>query len=130
MILTPISVGELIDKITILEIKFYNIKDNKKLKNVKKELSILQNLCEIYEISSGKKYKQFKNNLKKVNLKLWEIEDKIRIKESLKKFDGEFVELARAVYINNDERAKIKKKINLFYNSGLVEEKSYNNGKQ
>lgn len=126
MILTPISVGELIDKITILEIKFYNIKDKKKIKNIKKELNILQNLCEIYEISSNKKYKQFKDNLKKINFKLWEIEDKIRIKESFKKFDGEFVELARAVYINNDDRAKIKKKINIFFNSAVVEEKSYN----
>lgn len=130
MILTPISVGELIDKITILEIKFYNIKDKKKIKNIKKELNILQNLCEIYEISSNKKYKQFKDNLKKINFKLWEIEDKIRIKESFKKFDEEFIELARAVYITNDDRAKIKKKINLFFDSDVVEEKSYNNGKQ
>lgn len=125
MILTPISVGELIDKITILEIKFYNIKDNKKIKNIKKELNILQNLCEIYEISSKKKYKQFKNDLKKINLKLWEIEDKIRIKESKEKFDDEFINLARSVYLTNDERAKIKKKINLFFKSDVVEEKCY-----
>jgi len=126
MIFAPISIGELIDKITILEIKSEKINDEKKLANVKKELNILQNLCEIYEISSNKKYKQFKNDLKKINLKLWEIEDKIRIKESFKKFDDEFIDLARSVYITNDERSKIKKKINLFFNSNVVEEKSYN----
>lgn len=125
MIFTPISTGELIDKITILEIKTEKVKDKNKLKNIKKELKILQSLCETYEISCNKKYKQFKNKLKKVNLKLWDIEDKIRIKESVKSFDKEFIELARSVYITNDDRARIKKKINLFFDSDVVEEKSY-----
>lgn len=124
MILSPISVGELIDKITILEIKFEKIKDKDKLKNIAKELKILNILCQENKIWD-KETTKLKQSLKEINYKLWDIEDKIREKENLKQFDDEFIQIARSVYINNDIRCKIKKQINLLLNSELVEEKSY-----
>ena len=127
MILVPISIGELIDKIIILEIKLNKIKDIKKLINIKKEFKMLNSLFKNNNIKLDFNFKKFKNNLKKINLKLWIIEDKIRRKEFLKKFDSQFIKLARSVYINNDKRAEIKKEINLFYGSCLMEEKSYQN---
>ena len=122
-ILAPVSLGELIDKITILEIKQIHM-TGIKLKNVDKELKLLRKILqdENLEIDID-----LINNLKEVNNNLWEIEDNIRIKESNQKFDKEFIQLARSVYKENDKRASIKKEINQKYNSELVEEKSYNN---
>ena len=120
-ILAPVSIGELIDKITILEIKSEHMMKTK-LKNVSKELGLLKNILKDNNIEIGE---DLVNDLKIVNNKLWEIEDKIRIKESKQEFDNEFIEIARSVYKENDMRASIKQKINYQYNSELVEEKSY-----
>ena len=117
----PISVGELIDKITILEIKKDKLK-NLKLKNILKELSFLRAVLEKNSILIPDAiYFQ----LKSINLKLWDIEDKIRIKEKNKEFDNEFIELARSVYLNNDRRSETKKELNIMFNSEIIEEKSY-----
>ena len=117
----PISLGELIDKITILEIKEYKLEKNK-AKNVINELNqltiILNNLNFVIE-------EKLIDNLREVNKKLWEIEDLIRLKEKENNFDDEFIKLARAVYKNNDERSKIKRNINIIYKSDIIEEKSY-----
>ena len=122
-ILAPISIGELIDKITILEIKQIYM-TGIKLKNINKEMKLLKNILQDKNLEINI---DLIKNLKKVNKKLWEIEDKIRIKESKQEFDEEFIKLARSVYIENDKRASIKKEINQKYNSDLVEEKSYKN---
>ena len=118
-----VSVGEIFDKITILQIKQNKITDKEKLINVETELFEIKNIVNHY--NNDEVVNLLVRNLKNVNLQLWEIEDKIRIKESQKEFDKEFIELARSVYIVNDKRAKIKKDINLKTNSHLVEEKSY-----
>ena len=117
----PISVGELIDKITILEIKKDKLK-NLKLKNILKELSFLRAVIEKNSIFIPD---EIFFQLKSINLKLWDIEDKIRIKEKNKEFDNEFIELARSVYLNNDRRSEIKKELNMMFNSEIIEEKSY-----
>ena len=122
-ILAPISIGELIDKITILEIKQIYM-TGIKLKNINKEMKLLKNILQDKKLEINI---DLIKNLKKVNKKLWEIEDNIRIKESNQEFDEEFIKLARSVYIENDKRASIKKEINQKYNSDLVEEKSYKN---
>ncbi len=122
-ILAPVSLGELIDKITILEIKQIHM-TGIKLKNVDKELKLLKKILQDQNLDIDI---DLINNLKDVNNSLWEIEDNIRIKESNKKFDKEFIQLARLVYKESDKRASIKKEINQKYNSALVEEKSYNN---
>ena len=122
-ILAPISIGELIDKITILEIKQINM-TGIKLKNINKEMKLLKNILQDKNIEINI---DLIKNLKEINKKLWEIEDNIRIKESNQEFDEEFIKLARSVYIENDKRASIKKEINQRYNSDLVEEKSYKN---
>ena len=122
-ILAPVSLGELIDKITILEIKQIHM-TGIKLKNVDKELKLLKNILQDTNLEIDI---DLINNLKEVNKKLWEIEDNIRIKESNQEFDKKFIELARSVYNENDKRASIKKEINQKYNSELIEEKSYNN---
>ena len=122
-ILAPISIGELIDKITILEIKQIYM-TGIKLKNINKEVKLLKNILQDKNLEINI---DLIKNLKKINKKLWEIEDNIRIKESKQEFDEEFINLARSVYIENDERASIKKEINQKYNSDLVEEKSYKN---
>jgi hypothetical protein len=124
LISTPISVGELLDKVTILEIKQNKIKDAEKLKNVQHELSLLESICEQENLLSDDLNKH-KEALKNVNLKLWSIEDDIRIKEKKREFDDEFIQLARSVYFENDDRAAIKKQINLMTGSALIEEKSY-----
>ena len=122
-ILAPISLGELIDKITILEIK-QKYMEGIKLKNINKELKLLKNIL----LDKNLKINiNLINHLKDVNNQLWIIEDNIRIKESKQEFDKEFIQLARSVYKENDRRASIKKEINRKYNSDLVEEKSYNN---
>ena len=120
-ILAPVSLGELIDKITILEIKQVFM-TGIKLKNVHKELKLLKNLIQDKNLEIDI---DLINNLKEVNKNLWKIEDKIRIKERNQEFDKDFIELARSVYKENDKRSSIKKEINLQYHSELVEEKSY-----
>ena len=117
----PISVGELIDKITILEIKKDKLK-NLKLKNILKELSFLRAVLEKNSILIPD---EIFLQLKSINLTLWDIEDKIRIKEKNKEFDDEFIELARSVYLNNDRRSETKKELNIKFNSEIIEEKSY-----
>ena len=117
----PISIGELVDKITILEIK-KNKLQNSKLENVLKELSFLRKLMEKHQIEITD---NLFTQLKEINLTLWNIEDQIRIKEKNKEFDNIFIELARSVYFKNDKRAEIKKRINQLSNSEITEEKSY-----
>ncbi|MDH3608123.1 MAG: DUF6165 family protein [Gammaproteobacteria bacterium] len=119
----PISPGELLDKITILEIKSENIEDKEKLANIETELKLLSQIWGNTNPDSD--LEALKQELKDNNKALWDIEDKIRIKESNKEFDHVFVELARSVYIQNDKRADTKKKINLKLGSMIVEEKSY-----
>ena len=117
----PISIGELVDKITILEIK-KNKLQNSKLENVLKELSFLRKLMEKHQIEITD---NLFTQLKEINLTLWNIEDQIRIKEKKKEFDNIFIELARSVYFTNDKRSEIKKRINRLSNSEITEEKSY-----
>ena len=121
-IYVPLSVGELIDKITILEIKTVHM-TGIKLKNVEKELKLLKSILKENNMEVNF---DLINNLKEVNNSLWKIEDNIRIKERNQEFDKEFIQLARSVYTENDRRASIKKEINQKYNSEIIEEKSYN----
>ena len=123
-ILVPVSLGELIDKITILEIKAERIADPAKLANVRLELEQLEKVSVLDE-DLLRNVDELRVKLKAVNVELWEIEDKIRIKESLAQFDQEFIELARSVYFRNDERAAFKRSINVQQGYDLVEEKSY-----
>jgi hypothetical protein len=126
LIQAPISLGELIDKITILEIKAINISDEAKLKNVTHELNVLnQKIDELLDAEGQAKLAPLKKVLKDINQKLWVIEDDIRDCEYVKDFSDKFIQLARAVYVTNDERAKAKKDINLAFGSELIEEKSY-----
>ena len=118
-----VSLGELVDKISILMIKQKNIKETSKLKNVNKELETLNNTLKKY--IKEQKLDNYLNTLLDINTKLWNIEDDIRKCERLKKFDQTFIDLARSVYFTNDERAKIKKNINKTFGSELVEVKSY-----
>lgn len=120
MIEIPVSIGEVVDKITILEIKQRNISDNEKLMNVTLELQLLKERIEIVSIPE-----YLIADLKRVNEQLWDIENQIRLYEKNKDFGTAFVQLARSVYIRNDQRAEIKKQINLITNSKLIEEKSY-----
>ena len=124
LIQTPVSYGELIDKITILEIKSRQITDSAKLANVRNELDLL-NATWANDAASQTDISRERADLLKVNETLWDIEDRIRLKEKAQAFDAEFVELARAVYFRNDERAAVKREINLKLGSQLVEEKSY-----
>ena len=117
-----ISVGELVDKITILEIKLDKIKNTDKLKNIKNELNILQKYFD--EIQNNNLI-GLKSNLKDTNLKLWQIEDDIRVCEKNNKFDEDFIQLARSVYITNDKRFEIKNSINQLFSSEIKEVKSY-----
>jgi predicted nuclease with TOPRIM domain len=121
---TEISVGELLDKISILKIKSLKIKDEKKLKNINKELAAL-NIIVDQSLGSYKALGKRSNELMEVNLKLWSIEDEIREKERNKSFDKSFIELARSVYVTNDKRFDIKNKINKESGSSFSEEKSY-----
>jgi hypothetical protein len=126
LIQTPVSFGELIDKITILEIKSRRITDEAKLANVRNELYLL-NATWANHAASQTDIGDERARLCAVNELLWDIEDKIRLKERAQAFDQEFIELARAVYFRNDERAAFKREINLKLGSQLVEEKSYQN---
>lgn len=118
-----VSDGEIVDKLTILQIKMENIQDPEKIKNIEAEYLYLLPVVE-QEIGILKT-SQLYIRLLETNRKLWRIEDDIRDKEKERQFDSEFVELARLVYITNDERAKIKKEINLQQGSRFIEEKSY-----
>jgi len=124
----PVSYGELIDKITILEIKSAHIRDAAKLANVRAELDALNETWSSHA-ASRTDISAARGRLKKVNEDLWDIEDRIRLKEKAQSFDAEFIELARSVYFRNDDRAAIKREINQTLGSRLVEEKSYENYK-
>jgi ppGpp synthetase/RelA/SpoT-type nucleotidyltranferase len=120
----PISWGELFDKITILQIKLENLTSKNALENVEQELKKLQSIL----TQNGPKTMEtirLEGELRQINQQLWGIEDKIRDKERANSFDDEFIQLARSVYITNDERSRIKRKINELLGSELVEEKSY-----
>ena len=120
----PVSSGELIDKISILKIKRKKIINKSKLQNINHELSLLNKIYK-NNFKKNKKILLYEKKLIKVNKKLWDIEDKIRYLESKRNFNQQFINLARAVYINNDQRSEIKKKINKLTGSHLIEEKSY-----
>jgi hypothetical protein len=119
---TPISIGEYIDKLSILLIKKEKINDKNKLDNIIKEIDFLLSKSDKFESSE---LNFWTDKIKNVNLILWEIEDKIRTKEKDKEFDQEFIELARKVYYTNDERFSVKNEINKFFQSDLSEQKSY-----
>ena len=123
LINTPISLGELVDKISILIIKQKNITDETKLDHVKKELDFLQKTLMNYV--QQEEINNYLENLININSKLWNIEDDIRECERKKLFDQSFIDLARSVYFTNDERAKVKNDINKIFGSELVEVKSY-----
>jgi hypothetical protein len=123
-ILVPLSPGELLDKITILRIKVARILDAGKVANVRLELDLLEKTwrdsgCAAFDVARDERA------LQDVNERLWDVEDLIREKEAKQTFDREFIDLARSVYISNDERAAIKKRVNVHLGSRLVEEKSY-----
>lgn len=123
-LLVPISPGELIDKITILEIKSERMTDPAKLHNVRTELALLNATWGASPFSRTDISAEWQG-LREVNAQLWDIEDRIRDKEREAAFDAVFIELARAVYVTNDERAALKRRINVQLGSALVEEKSY-----
>ena len=126
LIKIPVSTGELVDKITILEIKKIKIKDKNKLNEIKKEHKYLKEIL-IKKIKLDKKIKHEISSLKKINLFLWNIEDGKRAAERKKEFGKKFIALARNVYIYNDKRALIKLKINQITKSSIVEVKSHDN---
>ena len=121
---TPISLGELIDKISILQIKKKNIEDTEKQKLINDELTMLDKVLEKV-LGNNSDIDEFLHQLININTKLWKIEDNIRECERQNKFDKEFIELARGVYFTNDERSKIKLEINNKYGSSITEVKSY-----
>ena len=123
-ILSEISAGELLDKISILEIKLRKIKDKSTQEEIKKEYNILIKI-QNSSIKLTDKIEDLFNEIKKVNLNLWEIEDKLRICEKKKDFGKDFIELARGVYFNNDKRSKIKSEINKILGSNIKEVKQY-----
>ncbi|MDR6095536.1 DUF6165 family protein [Stenotrophomonas sp. SORGH_AS_0321] len=123
-ILVPVAFGELLDKISILQIKSERISDEAKLTNVRTELSALEKTWMAHP-AGGKDVAQLRAELKAVNEELWDIEDNIRLQDKAGDFGDAFVALARSVYLRNDERARIKKAINLALGSAYVEEKSY-----
>jgi uncharacterized protein YukE len=120
----PMSPGELLDKITILEIKSERISDAGKLANVRHELQLLNDTWQ-QAVKADAAVQRLHAELKAINEELWEIEDDIRDKEKAREFDQRFIELARAVYVTNDKRAAAKKELNQYLGSTIVEEKSY-----
>ncbi len=120
-----ISVGELIDKITILQIKKDKITNLEKVEKVSYELELLENSLNSFKTAETEELKKLMNELKIINEKLWGIEDDIRLLEKNKKFESEFIELARSVYKTNDERFEVKNKINKLFSSNVEEVKSY-----
>ena len=127
-ILSEISAGELLDKISILEIKLENVKDENNKKEIKKEYDILKK-SKNSSIELNDEIKDLFQSLKNVNIQMWNIEDKIRICEKNKDFGKNFVELARGVYFNNDKRSRIKLQINKILKSNIIEIKQYDNYK-
>ena len=125
-ILSEISAGELLDKISILEIKLKKIEDKKSHEEINKEYRILKE-AQSLNVEITEKVKNLFNELKKINQNLWEIEDKLRICEKNKDFSESFIELARGVYFNNDRRVKIKSEINKILGSNIKEIKQYVN---
>ena len=123
-ILVPVSFGELLDKIAILQIKSERMTDAAKLANVRNELTALETMWAAHP-ASRQDIDALRADLKAVNERLWVIEDDIRLQEKAQAFDAEFIRLARAVYFENDIRARVKKDINLALGSAYVEEKSY-----
>jgi hypothetical protein len=123
MIYTPVSVGELIDKLSILQVKKTKVTNEEKLDYINKEFELLYNLSSVY--LEVKELETLYHILVKTNSKLWDIEDKLRVLESEKRFDGEFVELARNVYFTNDERFSLKNQINKITDSEIREIKEY-----
>jgi Family of unknown function (DUF6165) len=124
MILVPVSIGELIDKITILEIKAGKFTDATKLENVQRELAELSQVWQQAGLDRALIQSEW-DQLRAINTGLWGIEDRKRLKEASASFDAEFIALARAVYFENDKRAAVKKRINMALGSAIVEEKSY-----
>ena len=120
-----ISAGELLDKLTILDIKTERITDPDKLVNVRKERAMLRDIWRTAVPETVPAIAEHTQRLKAINEQLWDIEDAIRAKEAASEFDDAFIQLARAVYITNDERAAVKKAVNLALGSNLIEEKSY-----
>ena len=120
----PVSPGEVLDKITILEIKSERIFDADKLVNVKRELELLQASWSQF-VDDDETVRRIHSELKTINEALWEIEDDIRDKERAREFDQVFIDLARSVYVTNDQRANAKKELNVYLGSEMVEEKSY-----
>jgi len=120
----PVSPGEVLDKITILEIKSERMSDPAKVANVRVELALLQETW-AQSVTVDSVIQDLHDQLKLINEALWEIEDDIRDKERQKEFDGQFIELARQVYFTNDRRSQVKKELNLHLGSQIVEEKSY-----
>ena len=118
-----VSWGELVDKLTILEIKQRRLSAPAAVTNVKRELAALSKVVDDLQAPAG--FAALKQNLSAINESLWEIEDRIRAKEAAGSFDQEFIELARAVYISNDKRAAFKREINLLLKSDVIEEKQY-----
>lgn len=124
IIQVPVSPGEVLDKITILEIKSERIKDADKVANVKRELELLSASWRA-AVDEDDEVRRIHTELKTINEALWEIEDDIRDKEKAREFDQVFIDLARAVYVTNDQRANAKKELNVYLGSEIVEEKSY-----
>ena len=125
MIEIQTSVGELFDKISILNIKKQKIIDAKKIKNIETELITLSEKAETFKSLDEESFRNYMADLIEVNTKLWETEDRIRILEKNQTFNEEFIVLARDVYFNNDKRFEIKSSVNKFYNSEIIEEKQY-----
>ena len=125
-ILSEISAGELLDKISILEIKLEKIEDKNNLEEVKKEYKILQKI-QNSSIKFDDKIKELFNSIKVINIKLWNVEDELRVCEKNKDFGKNFVKLAREVYLNNDKRSKIKSEMNKILGSNIREVKQYIN---
>ncbi len=125
-ILVPISPGELLDKITILEIKAERIDKPEKVANVRHELELLSKVWSDF-VTEDKVVADLHRQLKTINEELWEIEDDIRDEERQNRFGEKFIALARAVYVTNDKRAQAKKEVNLHLGSEIIEEKSYRN---
>jgi len=123
-ILVPVSPGEMLDKITILEIKSERIDDPQKVANVRHELDLLNTVWN-KAVEDDATIVALKARMKSINEALWEIEDDIRDQEKARDFGARFVALARAVYVTNDQRANAKKELNLYLGSDIVEEKSY-----
>ena len=125
-ILSEISAGELLDKISILEIKLEKVKDKTNLEEINKEYKILKEVQDS-NIETTEKLKALFNDVKEINLNLWDIEDRLRICEKNKDFGQNFIKLARQVYLNNDKRSKIKSEINKILGSNIKEIKQYVN---